>query len=189
MRRGGGSDAFVESLLQTLLCESRALDELDSADLLGECSALFVRDGRLAVLREALEHFFIVAKIDLCGGENDGSVGAMVMKFRIPLGANVFEGSGVDSGVEHQENVGLGVGQRAQAVVVVLARGIPETQVEWLAIDHNVCAVVVEHGGEVILGEGVAGVRDEHRRFAHGSVADDDALDGSEDGHGECDAM
>ena len=39
--------------------------------------------------------------------------------------------------------------------------------------------VVVEDGGHVLSGEGVCRVGDEHARFPHGAVANDDAFDGA----------
>lgn len=54
-----------------------------------------------------------------------------------------------------EEDVSLGVRERAETVVIFLTGSIPETQVDGLAIDHHVRAVVVKHSRDVlaVLGE------------------------------------
>ena len=68
---------------------------------------------------------------DKCGG-------------RAYLGFDVVEGRRADNGEADEEDVGLGVGERAQAIIIFLAGGIPETQTYGLAIDHDVCRIIVE---------------------------------------------
>ena len=55
-----------------------------------------------------------------------------------------------------EEDVGLGVRERAETVVILLTGSIPETQVDGLAVDHHVGAVVVKHSRDVlaVVGEG-----------------------------------
>ena len=184
LRGDDGADALIEALLQALLGEGRALDEFVCVDFLGEGHTLLIRDGSEAVLSEALEHLFVLAQIDLGGSENDRSVGAMMMDLRVPLGANVFEGGRVDSGVENEEDVGLRIRQGSKSIVVVLTSSIPKTQVVGLSIEHHIGAIVIEDSGEIILGEGIGSVRDEHGGLSDGSVSNYDALDGSEQRHG-----
>ncbi len=54
----------------------------------------------------------------------------------------------------------LWVGKRPEPVVVLLSRRVPQPQVDGLAVHHHVGGVVVEHGGDVLAGEGVGGVAD-----------------------------
>ena len=49
-----------------------------------------------------------------------------------------------------EENVGLRVRERPQAIVIFLACRIPQTEVDGLAVHHDVRAVVVEHRGDVL---------------------------------------
>jgi len=69
-----------------------------------------------------------------------------------PLSASQFPSSpsSLDDGEAHQEAVGAGVRQRPQTVVVLLARGIPQSQVDGLVVHHHHRAVVVEHRGRVV---------------------------------------
>ena len=64
----------------------------------------------------------------------------------------------VHEGEGDEEDVGLRVRERTQPVVILLPRGIPKAEVDRLAVDHHVRRVVVEHGGDVVLGESVGGV-------------------------------
>ena len=56
----------------------------------------------------------------------------------------VVEGRRADDGEADEEDVGLGVGQWPQPVVIFLSSGIPQTQADGLAIDHYIRRVVIE---------------------------------------------
>ena len=43
------------------------------------------------------------------------------------LGLDVIEGRRANDGETDEENIGLGVGQRSESVVILLASGIPQT--------------------------------------------------------------
>lgn len=47
--------------------------------------------------------------------------------------------------------MGVGVGQGAETIVVLLAGGIPEGELDVLAIDLYIGDVVLEDGGDVNL--------------------------------------
>jgi hypothetical protein len=64
---------------------------------------------------------------------------------------HVVEGVGRVDGEADEDDVRIGVGERAQAVVVFLAGGIPQGQLDVLAIDLDVGDVVLEDGGDVDL--------------------------------------
>ena len=55
--------------------------------------------------------------------------------------------------------------------------GVGVRRARGLAVHHDVGRVVVEDGRDVILREGVGGVRDEEAGLADGTIADDHALD------------
>jgi len=38
---------------------------------------------------------------------------------------------------------------------------IPKSKIHWLAVDHHICRVVIEHGRDVFSGEGICGVRNQ----------------------------
>lgn len=106
------------------------------------------------------------------------------------LGLDVIEGRRADDGEADKEDIGLGVGQRSEPVIILLACGIPEPQTDGLPINHHTGGVVVEpavspslvfilmaavarrgeegegssgheHSRDVFAREGVRGVRDE----------------------------
>ena len=53
--------------------------------------------------------------------------------------------------------MGVGVGERAETVVILLAGGIPEGELDVLAIDLDIGDVVLEDSGDVDLcGRGVS---------------------------------
>lgn len=57
---------------------------------------------------------------------------------------------GVD-GEANQDDVGVGVGEGAEAVVIFLASGIPKGQLDVLAVNLDVGDIVFENGGDVDL--------------------------------------
>ena len=61
------------------------------------------------------------------------------------LGSHVLVTGGADEGEADEEDVRLGVGQRAETVVILLTGGIPEAEGDSLAIDHDICRVVIEY--------------------------------------------
>lgn len=69
----------------------------------------------------------------------------------------VVERIGRVDGKADQDNVGVGVGERAETVVILLAGGIPEGELDVLAIDLDIGDVVLEDSGDVDLcGRGVS---------------------------------
>lgn len=60
------------------------------------------------------------------------------------LGSNVVKRWRADDREANQEDVGLRVRERSQAVVIFLSSSIPKSQANWLAIDHHTSGVIVE---------------------------------------------
>ena len=56
----------------------------------------------------------------------------------------VVEGRRADDGETDEEDICLGVRQRAKTVVIFLTSSIPETKTDGLAINHDTCRIVVE---------------------------------------------
>jgi len=179
---GGGvedsADGLLEDGLETSLVERRALNVLDGADGLAHVETLLEGDGGEALLGETGNGLRILTKIELGADQEEGRIGAVVLDLGVPLGLHVLERSGRDDGEANEEDIGLGVGQRAETVIILLASGIPQAKVNRLSVDHNVGRVVVEHRGDVLARESVGGVRDQEARLTDGTVTDYDALDG-----------
>ena len=63
----------------------------------------------------------------------------------------VVERVGRVDGKANQDNVGVGVGERAETVVIFLTSGIPEGELDVLAINLDVGDIVLEDSGDVDL--------------------------------------
>ena len=63
----------------------------------------------------------------------------------------IVERVGRIHGKTDQDDVGIWIGQRAEAVVIFLTRGIPERQFNVFAIDLNIGDIILEDGGNVDL--------------------------------------
>lgn len=185
------ADGLVEDGLEAGLGERGALHVLDGGDFLGQGAALLEGDGGLVAALEALLGLGVPAQVLLGADEEDlwgalgGAVGAAlglladeVGNLGVPLGADVAVALGVVDGKADEEDVGAGVAEGAETVVVLLPCGVPEPEADGLALDHDVGGVVVEDGGDVLGGEGVGGVGDEQAGLADGAVPNNDTLYG-----------
>jgi len=172
------ADGLVKDVLETLLCEGRALEVLDGVDFLCHLETHRVGDGLHALLLELVDGVAVLTQIELGAREDDGGVSSVVRNLGIPLGANVVERGRVHQREADEENVGLRVRQRSETVVIFLTGGIPQTQVDGLSVHHDVCRVVVEHRGDVFSGERIGGVGNEKARLADGTVTNNDTFDG-----------
>jgi len=70
----------------------------------------------------------------------------------------------------------LWIRERSESIIVLLPRCIPKAEADWHAIHHHRSRVVVEHCGDILLGEGIGGVRDEHAGLAHRTIAHHNTL-------------
>jgi len=124
----------------------------------------------LGSLVQLLDGLLVEAQILLAADEDDGQALAEVQNLGDPLrravsrlgGAGsshvmtylllyVVERIGRVDGKADEDNVGVGVGERAETVVIFLAGGIPEGELDVLAIDLDVGDVVFEDSGDVDL--------------------------------------
>merc|ERR1719356_993541 len=101
----------------------------------------------------------------------------MVLNLRHPLRSHVFKRGLGDDREAHEKDISLWVRQRSQAIVIFLPGRIPESEVDGLSVDHDISAVVIENGGNVLSGERVCGVRDQKAGFTDSPVTNNDTLD------------
>ena len=94
--------------------------------------------------------------------------GLMVLELREPLGLDIFKRRARDQRESHQKDVSLRVGERSQAIVILLSCSVPKPKVDGLAVDHDVGTVVVEDGRHVILRHGTAAQRGERSGSVRG---------------------
>lgn len=64
---------------------------------------------------------------------------------------DVIKGVGRVDGEADQDDVRIGVGEGTETVVILLAGGIPEGQLDMLAVDLDIGDVVFKDGGNVDL--------------------------------------
>lgn len=121
-------DGLIEDIRKTLLRQSTALQVGDSADVLGERLSLSGRHWLLRLATEVGEGCLIVAEIDLGADKHDLRSRSVVLQLGDPLGAHVGEGGGVHNGEAEEKDISAGVGERPQAIVILLTGGIPETE-------------------------------------------------------------
>lgn len=175
-RHESSAGGVLKDLADTLAGSGRALKVLVSANLLADLLTLLRQNRLLAGLAKLLDDLGFVAQILLAADENDGKTLAEVQDLGDPLLLDVVEGvRGID-GEADQDNVGIGVREGAKAIVIFLTSGIPEGELDVLAIDLDVGDVVLEDGGDVDLGESALGEDDQQAGFTTGTVTDDDEL-------------
>lgn len=111
------ADSLLEHGLEASLVQGRALHILDGSNCASHVATLLEGDGSEALLSQTRQGLLVIAKIKLGADQQEGSVGAVVLDLRVPLGANILERGRRDDGEADEEDVGLGVGQRAQTVL------------------------------------------------------------------------
>lgn len=171
------TNSLCEHVLDAFLAERRALHVLDRMDLAGERLALLQRYGGLVLIFQLLLHLRVVAQVALGAHKEDRHAGAVVRHLGMPLMLDVLIGGRARDGEADDEHVGLGVGECAQAVVFLLSRRVPQVEADGTTVHAHLRAVVVEHGGDVLFGEGASGVRDEQAGFPHRTISHNDTLD------------
>lgn len=142
---------------------------------------LLGRDGRLVLLLQLLQHVGVIAEITLGSHKQDGHARTVVCHLRVPLVLDVLVGRRAGDGEADDEDVGLRIGQRAKAVVLLLTRGVPQIEADGTVVHADLGAVVVEDGGNVLFGEGAGRVGDEQAGFSHRSVSHHHTLDALHD--------
>ena len=73
-----GNDGLVKDILEALLCEGRALQVFDGAELARQALALVGCNGLLAILGELLDRGRVVSQIDLGADNQARHAGAMM---------------------------------------------------------------------------------------------------------------
>ncbi len=108
----------------------------------------------------------VLPQVGLGAHQQHGRIRAVVLQLSRPLVPDVLEGGGVGHLEAQDEDVSVGVGERPQPVVALLAGRVPQAEVDRTPVHHQVVVVVVEDGGHVLLGEGVLCVCYEEGRLA-----------------------
>mmetsp|Transcript_34394 Transcript_34394/g.86365 ORF Transcript_34394/g.86365 Transcript_34394/m.86365 type:complete len:205 (-) Transcript_34394:415-1029(-) len=154
-------DSLIEHLLQALLCERRALHVGNCPNLLCKVLSLATIDGCMSFLFQTVNRLLVFPQVQLCANKNNFGVGAMMRDLGPPLRFHVSERCGTDDREANQEDVGLRIGKWAKAIIILLAGSIPQSKGNCSVVHHNIGAVIIEHGGDILLRERVRCVRDQ----------------------------
>lgn len=162
---------ILENFPHPLLAFGRAFEISESVDFFGHGAPILGLDGFLFHLLQLVNRVGVVAQILLVPDQNDGHIGAEVFHFGRPFLRDILEGIGRVDRKAHEDDVGVGIREGAQAVVVFLAGRIPQGQLHLFAIYLDVGDVILEDGRHVHLGELVFAEDDQKARFAASTVA------------------
>ncbi len=64
------------------------------------------------------------------------------------------------------------------SMTYILPSSIPEAEVDWLLVDHDVGGIVVKNRGDVVVWKRVSDKANEHACLADGTITNDHALQG-----------
>jgi hypothetical protein len=147
-----------KNIVDAIARQRTALEVLPRADN-------FLHIAALLGCREAerlLAHFFlrkgIFAQVLLQPNEDNRDALTALTRLFGPLVLYVFERVGRVDGEADEEHVRLAVCERAQALVVFLAGGIPKRELHGLAVDSAVGYVVFEDSRDVALRVSISNV-------------------------------
>ena len=102
-----------------LLRQRGALEVLCRADGLCHLLPLLQTDRCLVLLAQLRNRGPIRSQVELRADEDHRHVGAVMLELGVPLLLHVLEGRARDEGEGDEEDVGLRVGERSQAIVVL----------------------------------------------------------------------
>jgi hypothetical protein len=138
---GGGHfpSYLIEHVLELVLRQRRALDVLDCAQLSRHPLAVLALDRRHPLLGQLVLDRVVFPQIDLRADNQTRHARAMVVHLGEPLLTDVLERGGRRHGEAHKEDVGLGVREGAQAVVIFLSGGVE--QAEGVGLITDPCTV------------------------------------------------
>lgn len=137
---------LVEDILELVLCQSTALDVLDRAQILGHSLAVLLAHWLHLLLAQLLPNTWVISQIRLGTHNQAWHTGAVMVNFGKPLFADVLERGRRGDGETDEEDIGLGVGERTQPVVIFLPSGVEETKSIWLIADPGEISCCPEVG-------------------------------------------
>jgi len=151
-------DSLIEYVLQALLREGRALKVLHSANILRHSYALAVRNRRHTPLTELLNGNRIFTQIQFGANQDQRRRRGMMRDFRPPFGPDVLETRRTYEREADEEDVGLGVRQGPESVIILLTGRIPKSKRNRFPVHHHIGRVIVKYSWDVLSGERVRSV-------------------------------
>jgi len=147
------SGSVLEDFPDTLTRPGRAFQIMLSTDLLRNCHTFFRGYGPLTCLPEFINDSWIATKILLATDENDGQASAEMHDLGNPLLLHVVKRVGGIDGEADKNDMRVGVAQGPETVIVFLACGIPQGQLDMFAVDLDIGDIVLEDSWYVYLRE------------------------------------
>lgn len=171
------NDCLIKHIFKSFLGEGGTLDIFDGTKFSCEPLTLLAGDRPLLLSLELFHYGGIVSQIYLRSYDEAGHTWAVMVHLREPLFLHVFErGRGRNTKAD-KEDVGLWVGERAEAVVVLLTGGIEQAQCVRIITNHYGYCVVVEYCRDIFTWEFVGGVRNEQAGLSNRTITDNNAFD------------
>ena len=174
----GNSDSLLEYLIETLLVQICATFVVAHCpDNSRHSLSILFSDSFFLHCSELRLDIFVVSEILFSSDQYLGDPRGVVGQLRPPLRLDVVEADRGDNGEADDEDVRVGVGESPQGLVVLLPGRVPQLQHQVLPAQRHGVGVVVEHGGDVVGGEGARGEGDQHPSLADLAVPTDNTLD------------
>ena len=94
----------------------------------------------------------------------------------------VIQWARTDKREADQKDIGLRVGEGPKSVVVLLAGCIPQSNINWPWVHHDVGGVVIKYGWDVLSRKSVSSVADEQAGLSNCPISHNHTLNGQHDG-------
>ena len=130
LRLQRGACRRLEDFADSVFGLGRALEVRERVDLVAHRASLLDAHRLLLHLHQLALRPLVVAQITLVADQDDRHVGTEVLHLRRPLLRDVLQAVGTVNGKAHEDNVGVGVGQRPETVVVFLTCRVPQRQLD-----------------------------------------------------------
>jgi len=167
---------ILEHLPNTLASSSRALEVLLGANLLCHSHTLLGSHWPLVRLPQLIDHPWITSEILLAGNQDYRKARAEMHDLRDPLLLNVVQRVGGVDGEADQDDMGVGIAERAETVIVFLSSRIPQGKLDVLPIDLDIGHIILEHSGNVNLRESSFREDDQQASLSTSTITNNDQL-------------
>jgi len=167
---------ILEHLSNALAGSSRALEVLFSADLLCHGHTLLRGHWPLVRLPQLIDHPRIASEILFAGDQDYRKARAEVHNLRDPLLLNVVQRVRGVNGEADQDDMGVGITERTETVIVLLSSRIPQGKLDVLSIDFDIGHIVLEHGGNINLRESSFREDDQQASLSASTITNNDQL-------------
>lgn len=110
------------------MCECTALHILDGTQFLSHPLTILLPYGLHLLLGQLLPHARVIPQIYLGTNDKAWDAGAVVVNLGEPFLADVLEGGGGRDGETDEEDVGLGIGQRTEPIIILLSSRVEQAE-------------------------------------------------------------